>query len=133
VENTGAVLINKGNEYIISTGSNTKTVEVGHISEGLGFGCNLINPKHLEVTTRSSAVGTYQEADNTRHTTTLAHSINSKLHMATGTANVDLMVHTSDGDQFTGSEGLITLSDRNDDEKDDIPINSPYYEPNIPC
>jgi hypothetical protein len=72
----------------------------------------LINFKLLKVTTRSPAIGTYQEADNTRHTTTLAHFIASQLHMATGAAGVDLMVHTSDGDRFTGTEGPMTWSDR---------------------
>jgi hypothetical protein len=35
VENTRAVLNNRGNEYISSIGSNIETIEVGHKSESL--------------------------------------------------------------------------------------------------
>jgi hypothetical protein len=46
-------------------------------------------------------------------------------------ANVNLMVCTSDGLKFTGSEGPMIWSDRDNDEGDDISINSSYHEPNI--
>jgi hypothetical protein len=77
VKNIVAVLNNIGNEYIRSTRSNNETVEVGHISEGLRFRYNFINSEHLNVTTRSPTVGTYQEVDNTHRITTLAHYIAS--------------------------------------------------------
>jgi hypothetical protein len=123
-----AVLNNRENEYISSTESNTETVEVGHTSKSLGFRYNLINSKNLKATTRSPVVNTYQEADNTCHTTTLAHSIISQLHTAIGVADVDL----SDFDRFTSSKDPITWSNRDDDEKDEILINCPCHEPNIP-